>query len=469
MSPSTLKKIGLVVVILVAFFSYLKLSEVKAKHFKVDVKSFHVKPTETALLKTEFSAMPNLDSANHYHIMMDENVTVPLVNMRRTLHIEKVWLHESFLYVLYSVDLKNTDKTLADLPKFSFSKIQLHCKNGKTLNVSPNDSLLGVPPTSRATYNYRVYGEVAYGFEFSRKGLLTLKSRQDLLNDLKKIDKVTLLNPTIELRNKKTALKPITFPAKLNQDKYYVGSKPVKNKEINVKGATIQFEKVKTYFDHKELEYKVITNKNHFISMASSVQTFGGSDPSIPAAYTSDLIFNSHTMYFENADADRVKITPEKAMTKLDKTIKIKISPQVFKQLLNTNTQKKVADVLNGQIYFGFDRRMSFNSFYVGFKKEPNKEPQISSSLFFLPNNPKNNRQNTIYNDLTLVSFSTLDGKPINWDMSDSFTSTEEDGEQKAFFNMGQLDKLDHGVLIELDGLTYEEPVKSKPITISLK
>lgn len=467
MSSSTLKKVGLVVVILVAFFSYLKLSEVKAKHFKVDLKAFHDKPTETALLKSEFSGIPNLDSANRYHIMMDENMNVPLVNMRRTLHIEKVWLNESFLYVLYSVDLKNTDKTLADLPKFSFSKIQLHCKNGKTLNVSPNDSLLGVTPTSRATYNYRVYGEVAYGFEFPRKDLLTLKSRQDFLNELKKIDKVTLLNPTLELRNKKTALKPITFPAKLNQDKYYVGSKPI-NKVINVKGATIQFEKVKTYYDHKELEYKVINNKKHFISMASSVQTFGG-DPSVPDAYTSDLIFNSHTMYFENADADRVKITPEKAMTKLNKTIKIKISPQVFKQLLNTNTQEKAADVLNGQIYFGFDRRMSFNSFYLGFKKEPKKEPQISTSLFFLPNNPDNNRVNNMFNDLTLISFTSLDGKPINWDMSDGFTSTEEDGELKAFFNMGQLDKLDHGVLIELDGLTYEEPVKSKPITISLK
>jgi hypothetical protein len=463
MSTSTLKKVGLVAVILAVFFSYLKLSDVKARHFKVDAKSFHVKPTKTALLKSEFNGIPILDSANRYHIMMDENVNVPLVNMRRTLHIEKVWLSESFLYVLYSVDLKNTDKTLTGVPKLNFSKIQLHYSNGKNLNVTTDDSQIGIPLPSRQTYNYRVYGEVVCGFHIPQQDLIKATSGQDFLNKLKKIDKVTLLNPTIELKNHKTSLSPITFPAKLNQDKYYVGSKPI-NKVVNVNGATIQFDKVNNYYNHKELDYKVINNKNHFVSLEFNVKTDGG-DPSLPNTYTSDLVFNNHTMYFGNAD--HIKILPEKVMSKLEKPIKIKISPKVFMQLLNTNKQIKVADVLNGQIYFGFDQRISFNSFYLGFKKEPNKEPQIPSSIFFLPKNPDN--KNTTPIDSTLISFKSLDGKPINWDEPDSFTTTVDDGEMKFFFNMGQIEKIDKGVSIEMDGLVYEEPVKSKPITISLK
>lgn len=465
MSVSNLKKIGLVIIVLVAFFIYLKFNDYKAKHFKVDAKSFHVKTSKAALLNDDFSVMPLLEPANRFHIMMDENVDVPLVNMRRTLHIEKAWLNEGFLYVLYSIDLKNTDKTLADVPKLSFSKIQLHFNNGKTVNVTTSDVQLGKTPSSRLTYNYRVYDELFCGIQLTPQDLLNATSSKAFLNNLKKIDKVTILDPMIELKNHKTSIRSITFPIKLNQDKYYVGSNPI-NKEINVKGATIQFEKVKNYFDHKELEYKISNNKNHIVSLEFSLNADGGSDPSQPDTYTSELDFDNHTTFVVNSN--HVKISPEKVTYKLGKTIKMKISPKVFKQLLNTDKETKVADVLNGQIYFGFDRPYNPDSFYLGFKKDLNKELQFAYPSF-LPKNQDTSMPKTVINHSTLISFTSLDGKPINWDTSNGSSSIEGEGEMKIFFSMDHMDNLDKGFTIELDGLMYEEPVDIKPFMISLK
>lgn len=464
MSAANIRKIALVVVLLMALFIYLKFHDYNAKHFKVNAKSFHLKTTKETLLESEFHGIPLLNSANIDHIMMNEDVDIPLVDQRRTLHIEKAWLKDNFLYVLYSVDLKNTDQTLADVPKLSFSKIQLHFNNGHTVNLNLNQNNPGIKPPSRFTYNYRVYDEVFVGFRLNPQMLSTTSKL--FLDQLDKIDKVTLLNPSIELRHHNTSLNPITFPAKLNRDKYYVGTTPI-NKEITVRGTTIQFKNVKNYYDHKELEYTVSPNKNHLSMLEIRLSSNGGilkGDPSFPNSYMTDLDLNSNTTYIENTGT--IKISPEKVIYKLDQPIKITITPKIYKQVLEMDQEKKVADVLNGQVYFGFDNWTNPNSFYLDFKQNPSKNPQLVDQSL-IPKNQASSWPMSVINQSTLISFTDLNGRPINWDASNQSSSIAGDGEVKDFFNMDTMKQPDKGFIIQLDGLMYEEPVSGQSITIS--
>ncbi len=464
MNASTLKKIGMVLLVLAAFFILIKVNDDRAKHFHVNAKTFHVKSTKNTLLQTEFKFMPLLEPANQYHIMMNENVDVPLVNMRRTLHIEKAWLHPDFLYVLYSVDMKKSDQTLADVPQLQFSKIQFHFKDGKTLDVTttPTGFQAGSSPNLRSTYDHKVYGEVLCGIPFNPQ-VFKARNIEAVMNKIKQIDKVTLINPTILLKEQKSAVDAITFPIQLNQDKYYVSSQPI-NKKIQVKGATIRFNQIKTYYDHSELDYQTVANPNHLLNIEFDVKPKGSNQPQ-GDRYVVGLELDSHSTLLSETKVP-FAIQPKKVEYKLDKPIKIQISSGTFKKLLKSNSEKKVADLPNGSIYFGFDQEKDPSAFYLGIKRGPNKEPQINDINLISKKQASAMSQSTI-NQVTLISITTLEGDAIDAGMSDQIFS--KNGEIKSFFRLNNLDKLDQGLNIELDGLIYEQPVDSAPITISSK
>ncbi|WEG13504.1 hypothetical protein PU629_03810 [Pullulanibacillus sp. KACC 23026] len=467
MMGSTFKKIGMVALVLVIFLVYMKFNDYKTKHFKVNAKTFHVQSSKADLLKDEFSAMPLLEPANQYHIMMDESVDVPLVNMQRTLHIEKAWLNEGFLYVLYSIDLRNSDKTLTDVPTLSFNKIRLHFSNGKTVDVTTNEDP-SVNTPSRLTYNYKVYDEKLLGLEVD-PGALQLKGNENYMDVLNKIDKATLLDPTLEVKGQpKTSLSNISFPVKLNQDKYYVGSNPI-NKEMKVKGTTIQFTKVKKYYDHDELEFKTLNNKKHLVNLTYQFRPADGDsspvDKFLPGDTTS-LDFNSHSAYMEDS-GDRVQIIPQKVSYKLNKSIKFTITPEMFKKLSTNYGEEKVADIPGGHIYFGIEMEED-GFFYLGFKSDSRNEAQ-PTAYEFVSKNFASKMSKEARDQTTFITFTTLDGKSIDLDTPDQFSTDEGTGETKTFFSRPNADSPEKGFKVEIDGLIYEEPVNTNPITISLK
>lgn len=474
MSASNLKKIGLVILVLVVFFIYLKVNDYRTKHFKVDAKTFHVQPTKQALLNQEFKVMPLLVPANKYHIMINENVNIPLVDMRRNLHIEKSWLYGNSLYLMYSVDLRDTDHSLSDVPKLSFSKIRLHFSNGKTVTLTLTNHNQQLPfntPATRFTYGHRVYDEMFNYLPLTQK--LSVSTNTDYLNAIKKINSATLIDPTMTVNKKKTLLDPITFPISLNQENYYVDSQPI-NKTITVKGAKIQFESVKTYFDHKELNYKTIQNPNHITSLEYQVTGLVlGNSHTQTTTFTSELDLSRTTTYAGVSSNHQVKLTPTRVMFKQNKNLTIKISPADFKYAINNNANKdkKVAHVLNGQLSFGIDQGMNPNAFYLGFTSDLKNGPQLSDQSNILTQKQVNAMPAQVKDTATIASVTALDGTPINVVLENAFyaISDPNNATQKIYFNVSNLDTLKNGFIIHLDGLMYQEPIKSPPITFSLK
>lgn len=466
MSASILKKIGVALIVLMVFFVYLRINDYRAKHFKVSAKTFHVQTSKTVLLNTEFSVYQLLASANHFHIMMSDNVNVPIINMRRTLHIEKSWIEGGFIYVLYSIDLLNSDKSLTDVPKFSFNKLQLHLKDGKTIKIKTMNNPPIQPLPTRLTYGHRVYNEKFISFQLDPQ-TLNASNRQDYLSILNKIDKVTILDPTLEASDrKKTMLSPITFPAQLNQDKYYVGSTPI-NKELKVKGATIHFNSVKKYFDHNELHYLVTNNKNQLLSVQVRIQPQNKQFQQ--NFYSTNLDLANQTAYVANLSGN-VQITPENVLYKQNKPIKFTITQEEFKSLLKNNNEIKVADLPNGHVYFGFDRSSNPEAFYIGLKNDSTTGPKLTS-ISVLPKDQVKQMQlpSGSHPNFATISLSSMEGKTIHLSRSNNYYSSSMNDEMKSFFNMINLDTFSKGFVVNLDGLFYQESIKAHPITLTIK
>ncbi|HET7580072.1 MAG TPA: hypothetical protein VFK33_12400, partial [Bacillales bacterium] len=87
MNKSFLAKIGIVIVLLLAFFGYNAYSKWQNSHFKVDAEAFNVKKSFQAVMDDEYQAFPPLKLADHFNLTEAASQTVQIPKRHRQLKI----------------------------------------------------------------------------------------------------------------------------------------------------------------------------------------------------------------------------------------------------------------------------------------------------------------------------------------------------------------------------------------------
>ena len=276
MKKQLIQKGAIVVIVLLLFVAFIQYREYKNTHFAVDQKTFHVKNSMDQIMQDIYQEYPSLslEDAFHYGIGVDVSKDIPLVNERRDIKIDKVWLNFGNIFLLYSVDLLKGDKSLKEIPSLKVGKIIMHRDNGPDFIATMDSNDLS-PKKDMETYNHRVYQHFLKAYNFSN---VTFTSVDDVKhfkeNYLDHVTSITLDNVKMVLGKKETALNNIKLPVSFNFDKYSVKTIPI-NKEIHLGDTLVKIKDYQKFFDHGELNYEAVNGSSNIINMIADVKVNG--------------------------------------------------------------------------------------------------------------------------------------------------------------------------------------------------
>jgi hypothetical protein len=237
------KKFFIGLVIIIAFITYTQFQKSAEPAWEVNTENFQVADSWNDLMKWEELKFQDLKFVNHFHLLKDSKIIIPIPNEQRELKIEKTWYYANQLYILYSVDLLERDKNLDDIPKLFVDKIKLSSNNGDSFET-PAESYNGEISLDGYVYKHRVYRSVI------------LRSNFENVNeeaDWEKIIKSNRLEFTkLSLYSKKGTIKldPISFkvtPVNVNEEPKIIRSEPINKKFLLSNNKEIKIGKLQFY------------------------------------------------------------------------------------------------------------------------------------------------------------------------------------------------------------------------------
>jgi hypothetical protein len=230
------KKIANGVALLVIFVIYTQYAKNAEPAWKVNTENFYVLDSLEELMDREKMKYNELKFVDHFQLFKNSTVSVPLSSEQRTLRIEKTWNHGYQFYVLYSVDLKERDKSEGDIPKLEVDSIKLTSKQNNefegTAELYPGENA-----TEGYVYRHRLYRSIMVHPNFNNT------YKQEDWEELLKSTRFELSDISISSKQGVTNLKPIAFqvePAQMSGFPKAIGSSAV-NETINMhNGENIQ-------------------------------------------------------------------------------------------------------------------------------------------------------------------------------------------------------------------------------------
>ncbi|WNB90237.1 hypothetical protein [Bacillus sp. NEB1478] len=469
------KKIFIGLILIIAFISYTQFQKSAEPTWKVNTEKFQVADSWNELMKLEESKFQDLKFVNHFHLLKDSKIIIPIPNEQREFKIEKTWYYANQLYILYSVDLLERDKNLDDIPKLFVDKIKLSSSNGDSLET-PAESYNGEISLDGYVYKHRVYRSVI------------LRSNFENVNeeaDWEKIIKSDRLEFTkLSLYSKKGTIKldPISFkvtPANVNEEPIIISSEPIN--------------KIVTLNNNKEIKIGNL----QFYQMGSRLSVVQQDDPTLISLVgnfkkyfrDSDEEVNSFEYQISNDGKGRSYIETYgiiNDLISLDKKERAEIIIShsihrtntshdftVSKEDINKLKANPNEDVVRNIVIFNEN---GIKGAYSGLTLDPEtKKPVIKFTLTTVSNafdyliypRPKYHfidMKSEESNLTNLVSVKNLDGKNYeNFEIHDNF----EQGEQAFFidFNKGLPTE---ELTVTLSNLVSFEPLK-KAVVIPLK
>jgi hypothetical protein len=141
-------------VLLAGFALYTQYEKSAEPVWKVNDKNFRVVGSLQEGMTKEYVNFEELEVVDRYGLLQQVNKTIPLKNELRTLRIEKIWNLQGRLYLLYSIDLKERDKSYQDIPTLTVKKVKLSNDQGKEsmFSASINNKL-----NEGFVYKHRLY------------------------------------------------------------------------------------------------------------------------------------------------------------------------------------------------------------------------------------------------------------------------------------------------------------------------
>jgi heat shock protein HspQ len=150
------KKLIIGAVLLIGFVLFTQYKKSAEPAWKVNAENFQVINNWDELMKLEEKKYYELKFATRFQILKDANKSIPLLNENRTLRIEKTWNHGHQLYILYSVDLLERDKSETEIPKLRVDRVKLTSKDGEDFETRA-ELVEGDTGSESYVYKHRLY------------------------------------------------------------------------------------------------------------------------------------------------------------------------------------------------------------------------------------------------------------------------------------------------------------------------
>jgi hypothetical protein len=150
------KKVLIGAVLLIGFVFFTQYKKNAEPAWEVNRENFQVVESWKELLQMETLKFEYLKFATKFDSLKDHNISVPLINEHREMHIEKTWNYGYQFYLLYSVDINERDKNEMDVPGLTVGKIVFSTSEGEEVEV-PAEYNNGETSSSGYVYKHRLY------------------------------------------------------------------------------------------------------------------------------------------------------------------------------------------------------------------------------------------------------------------------------------------------------------------------
>ncbi|TKD68811.1 hypothetical protein [Pseudalkalibacillus hwajinpoensis] len=211
------KKIGMklipVLILFGAFLVYLNWSQNSEPTFEIN-KEFNEVQSETKVFKQISQELTGSFMPIEYQLFQDVDLEKVLVKERRTLEIEKVWMQDNYLHLIYSVDLLQEDQNDKDIPQLTLNELSLHSKeNSIALKVNQSSNMRSNTIPQSYVYKHKLYRGIAFNMLSSEEAHDDIQKVYEWNN----VDYITLVNPEmVRDSGKGEALDSISFDTSLN-------------------------------------------------------------------------------------------------------------------------------------------------------------------------------------------------------------------------------------------------------------
>jgi hypothetical protein len=468
MLNSKWQKLIIGAVLLVGFVGYFQYKKTADPDWKVDKENFQVVNSWNELMKMEESKNQDLRFVNHFNLLKDSNIVIPIPNEQRELRIEKTWDYSNQMYVLYSLDLLERDTNMSDLPELYVDEIKLSNNDGDSF-VTAADNFNGESSSNGYVYKHRLYRSVIVSSNFE-----TVYTE----SDWKKImssNRIEFTKFSLSSKNGTIKLNPISFtitPAKINDKPKPIATTEVKTKLNLYNGQQIAIKNLEFYQIGSRLTLEE-TIDPHLISLIGLKQI---GDKEYPAEF--QITQNNGNFYIETSTSSNDLVSEENNNTKLLITHSIHktnrshdffVSKEDIKKIIDNPSQ----DIVKSKVIFNEHGVMA--TFQGLTLDEQTKKPVIKFTMatpeFKEFDNMVYPRESYRFKEVSmdenfntnLVTINNQNGK-----IYENFDIQSTSNQERAFliyFNNG-LPK--ENLTIRLSNLTGIEPLK-KVVEIPLK
>lgn len=458
--------------LLIAFVIYTQYEKSAEPTWKVNDENFVVMKDWEELMDTEKSKFSDLKFADHFKLLKNSQISIPLANNQRKFQVERTYNFGQQLYILYSVDLVERDKQESDIPRLSVNQVEITSKKGKTFHF-PIDMYEGEGAISGVVYKHKLYRSMMVHAQYDN-----IETDEDW-KEVFSSETVKLLNPTLTSNKGKMKLDHLTFKVKphhalelppvLAAEKIDQSLQLYNNKEVYLDAFEIYQMGSRIKLDSnidKDLVSLVGTIKNGHdnYSLHADITENEGSGYFMETYTALDALLNMD-------DTDHLKLSFTHSIHRTDKSYAFSVSKQDLEQFASnlgidiTRNEVIANDSDYKVIYRGIENDVSNNEKGISFSIESKVENVGQEEyLYFQPNYNENRIHNEERFMNNLVTIKNSSGETLqNFDVMQTYDS-EKHG-FLLFFHDG-LPKSD--LSITLSKITKIHPLQEK-VEVPLK
>jgi hypothetical protein len=430
-------KIIIGLLLLIAFVIYTQYEKSAEPTWKVNDENFVVMEDWEELMDTEKSKFSDLKFADHFKLLKNSQISIPLANNQRKFQVERTYNFGQQLYILYSVDLVERDKQESDIPRLSVNQVEITSKKGKTFHF-PIDIYEGEGAIGGVVYKHKLYRSMMVHAQYDN-----IETDEDW-KEVFSSETVKLLSPTLTSNKGKMKLDHLTFkvrphnvfelPPGLAAEKIDRSLQLYNNEEVHLDKFEIYQMGLRIKLDSnidKDLVslYGTIENGQDNYTLHAGITENEGSGYYMETYSALDELLNMD-------DSDHLKLSFTHSIHRTDKSYTFSVSKQDLEQFAS-NPEKDITRnevVANDSdykvIYRGIENDVSNNQKGIRFSIESKVENVGQEEyLYFQPNYNENRIHNEERFLNNLVTIKNSSGETLqNFDVMQTY-----DSEQSGF------------------------------------
>lgn len=465
-------KIIIGLLLLIAFVIYTQYKKSAEPTWKVNDENFVVMEDWEELMDTEKSKFSDLKFADHFKLLKNSQISIPLANNQRKFQVERTYNFGQQLYILYSVDLVERDKQESDIPRLTVNQVEITSKKGKTFHF-PIDIYEGEGAIGGVVYKHKLYRSMMVHAQYDN-----IETDEDW-KEVFSSEKVTLLNPTLTSNKGKLKLEHLNFkvrphnvfelPPVLAAEEIDRSLQLYNNKEVHL-----------DKFEIYQMGSRIKLDSNIDKDLVSLVGTIENGQDNYPLQ--ADITQNEGSGYFIETysalddllnmdDSDQLKLSFTHSIHRTNKSYAFSVSKQDLEQFAS-NPEKDITrnEVIANDndykvIYRGIEKDVSNNEKGIRFSIESKVENvRQDEYLHFQPNYNENRIQTEERFMNNLVTIKNSSGETLqNFDVMQTY-----DSEQSGFLLFFH-DGLPKGeITITLSKIAKVHPLQEK-VEVPLK